>query len=341
MFFGLLLLIFTAAVNYYVDPASLFGKGNIEEQAAHLLAQEHIIAGLKNSDERLLQKFYIQDSISRRPNHIVLGSSRAMFISGTMTGDSDRTFFNSAVSGASLEDILAIYYLWEESGSDIREITIEVALDWFNEGYTATRWEVLESEYENMLIKLGQKETKRLVLLIDPKYKELFSPSYLQSSIKEILGGHAKISAEISDSTDTRNIRYPDGSIRYPLAAYEIGITNMMDTRQWIKEKGLAYSFMSERRKNMFENIVNYWVDNNIKVNLFINAYDINLYTVLEEISPAMERVNSYLEKLSDSSPFVTLYGSFNPKIYGLTGKDFLDIAHPREHVYELILSKP
>src|SRR5690606_22220124 len=68
------------------------------------------VTNIENYDERTLQRNIINNH-HICPQVLVLGSSRTMLInSREFIG---KTFFNNSVSGASIEDIVAIYQMYD------------------------------------------------------------------------------------------------------------------------------------------------------------------------------------------------------------------------------------
>ena len=109
-FIKILLLCFSVfatiiPINYFVDPANIFGNGAYEKGISDYLIQGYHVVNIMNYDERLLQKFYIE-SLKNGPKTIVLGSSRSMQLSSRLLS---QQVINNGVSGASVEDLLAIY----------------------------------------------------------------------------------------------------------------------------------------------------------------------------------------------------------------------------------------
>ena len=320
-------------INYWIDPASLFGKGSTEIQIAEWLADSKIVAGATNIDERLLQRHYVHQAHALHPNHLVLGTSRSMLINRKYFSP-EKIFFNSAVSGAAIQDVLAIFYLWEQSGADIRSVTLEVSLDWFNRKHQEDRWKTLETEYQQMLHQCGgSSETSSL----NVKSFQLFSPSYFQYSCKQLFFPSGGADAVISDSTDSRNLRFPDGSIRYPLSLYEKHPLDPQEVHRWVVEKGLFYENIDMERMSIFEHFIDYLRGKNIDIQLLIPCYHPEFYQQLYAKSPAMSELLDYLKHFLASRSEIQLIGSFDPATYGLGPDDFFDVAHPKEKVYKLM----
>lgn len=68
--------IFIIAINFFVDPANIFYNGYEKGIAEHLV-KGYNVTNVENYNERLLQKYFI-DNMKDCPDIIALGSSRIM-----------------------------------------------------------------------------------------------------------------------------------------------------------------------------------------------------------------------------------------------------------------------
>ena len=113
--FFLPVLILFLSVNYWVDPANRFSGGKYERGLAELVLAGKHAANVTDYDERVFEKFYIAGTTHKK-DLIVLGSSRTLPIGAASGLFRDKNYFNNSVSGASLEDLMAIYSLWRQKG---------------------------------------------------------------------------------------------------------------------------------------------------------------------------------------------------------------------------------
>ena len=211
----IILLVIT--LNLYKDPANLFRGSAYEKGIASLLLQGWNVKNISNYDERLVQKYYI-NGLAERKDVVVLGSSRAMMIDSKMFPG--RRFFNNSVSGASLEDHIAIYELYREK--KLEPATVIIALDpWLLNRYSGqSRWRSLQSEYVAATSRFTQSQASLFGSAAGTaeaaKLLELISPSYFQQSLKATLqyspqGQYSRTDAE----EDETQIKRRDGSIEY------------------------------------------------------------------------------------------------------------------------------
>jgi competence protein ComGF len=173
--------------NYNVDPANLFSnkRSNQDSLSYELQILNNILEGynvtnLDTYDERVFNKKFIQ-SIVVAPETVILGSSRSQLINKDIF-DCDQ-LINNSVTGATLEDIIALFNIYENNHLKPHKILLEISPWMLNDNNEQDRWSVLEDEYNSFLEKLDKNEIDEKKILINPKYKELISFEYFQESI--------------------------------------------------------------------------------------------------------------------------------------------------------------
>ncbi|MBF0227583.1 MAG: hypothetical protein HQK76_19220 [Desulfobacterales bacterium] len=166
-------------VNYFGDAAHLFETG-YEGKMAEIVFSDSYVTNISNYDERVFQHELIK-RMKNTPNTVTIGSSRTMLITNDYFPS--ETFFNNSVSGASIEDLEAIYQMYKERNYFPKKIIIGIDPCTFNENNGQSRWKSVESYYLKF-------HDKTLTTFIANnrfhKYEQLFSLSYFQASIKNI-----------------------------------------------------------------------------------------------------------------------------------------------------------
>ena len=103
------IIFFLIITNYLGDNAKLYSKG-YENKIAKILIDGYNVTNINNYDERILQREWI-NQLGKSPDIVVLGSSRSMMI---REKDFENTkLMNNTVSGASIQDLIAIYQLYK------------------------------------------------------------------------------------------------------------------------------------------------------------------------------------------------------------------------------------
>ena len=210
-----LFLVFT---NYTVDPANLFSakssyQSNVsyEQKIVNYLLEGYNVTNLNTYEERTLNKLFIESQINN-PQVAILGSSRSQLISQKML--EPKSLINNSVTGATIEDILAIYNLYEINSVSINEITLEISPWMLNDNNQQSRWSILEEEYNSFLEKLNQADQNKNTILIHSKYLELISFEYFQESIYYLMNKKEIIDPFLFKDTSF-NKEFPLDSLYY------------------------------------------------------------------------------------------------------------------------------
>lgn len=315
-------------VNYFGDAARLFHH-DYEIKMADILLSGKNVTNVDNYDERLFQKEIVLNK-GVNPDVVVIGSSRAMFINSSFFSNSK--FFNNSVSGASMQDIIAIYQLYKQNNKLPKKIIVGVD-PWIfkdDKNITIGRWQSIKEYYNSFH---GLKTDKSPSLY---KYKELYSISYFQSSFKLIpklfLSGYNPTPSE--KKYNYLNTKLIDGSLTYGEVirnASESEIETKM--KRYVSGDVYQIEEMKEISKNKyyeFEQLINDLKMNNVEVEFFLAPYPPLVYDVLEEKYKVVLNVE---KKINDFAVLhnIKLYGSFNPYSLGLDKTFFYDGMHCKE----------
>lgn len=334
-----------AVFNYYEDPAGLFRSTRYEEGIATLLLENKNVANVSNCDERLLQKYLIQKMQSPY-DVLVLGSSRTLQINKNMF--SNQTFFNSSVSAASLEDMMAIFEMYREKNLLPQKIVLGVDPWIFNKNNTISAWKTLSTEYVQSVEDFGgQIENHNMTFANNvgyKKYLELISLQYLKASYKkakkpekEEIDYYATEQIKIDD-----NVKLADGSLSYPASVRDMSVDGAYSeavnfaNQQPITFLGQYNAFDDTSVKN-FEAFVNYLQAQNIEVVFFLAPYHPVVYNAFENPKYKMVlQAEEYFRAFADQHQ-IRVIGSYNPEVCRLNNTDFYDGMHPRRAAIENI----
>ncbi len=262
--FLVIIILFIVTVNYVGDSAKLFHPDYVKK-IARLLINKSNVTNISNYDERLLQKEIISQ-IKTAPDILVLGSSRVKAINSEFF--KDKKLRNHFVSGATLEDIIAIYQMNISKRIIPKEIILGVDPWIFNEHNGQFRWKVLKNEYYKFMRQPEQTE------FIDyDKLEQLFSLSYFQVSLRNlprVLTGKDQPVATKSKS-NLHNIKLSDGSHVYGDVYMNVGI-EVVNKRAEQYCRGEVYSLgdfnsISDKKMAEFNKLIQNILDKKNKVN--------------------------------------------------------------------------
>jgi hypothetical protein len=322
--------LFMAGVTGTVDPAELFHDSSA--QLAEQWARKGSVSIQGNIDERRLQ----DQMIRRAPpavDGIILGSSRAMEIrSGWFPG---RCVLNLSVSGASVEDHLALHELVLARG--IRPRLVVLSLDpWLlNRNSGQDRWKSIAQPYELALRRLGapaeslQGATMTELL----KWRQLVSPSYFQESLKRLWRSMKKGGKE---EDFTRRLG-KDGSTYYPREFTSASVEQVRDLAgQYIGLRGVyaleGFSELDARAGSLMESFAKSLRSQGTQMLFVLPPYHPRVYSFLSstELYRHVGAAEQWFRALAGREG-IRVIGSYDPAACGFTEADFLDGMHARE----------
>jgi hypothetical protein len=339
-------------VNYIGDAARIFDK-EYENKMSSIIHNGSYVTNISNYEERLFQKYFIK-SISKKPDIVVIGSSRSMYIRDEYF--ENQILINSSVSGASVEDLIAIYQIYKSQNILPNRIILGVDPWIFNSNNGQKRWLSINFFY-NQFKKRSENQDfniyesyryKQLISLLHfqfSKYKQLLSISYFQSSLQNIpyvINGNLEPVATKS-KLNFGNTILLDGSLVYGVSIRERTYKKVIE-RAIHHISGEIYSLknfnrISEKYWRDFYNLIKDMKENNIDVSLFLPPYH---PIVFEKIRTDYSIVLSVEQKVRDLAKKENLevFGSFDPQKEGLSGDNFFDGIHCNEMAISKILDK-
>jgi len=334
------------SVNYFIDPANIFQNGKYEKGIADLLCDSLNITNIVNYDERLQQKFFIE--CTHQPDLLILGSSRSMLISSDFF--ENKNIKNNSVSGASIEDYLAIYHLYQRR--KMKPKVVLFCLDpWIlNDNNGQYRWMSLTDDYFLMYENIegntfGDKKDKFLIKLKNSvnKYYELVSLSYFQESLSNLELKGRTIYYPTKNKVNDTFTKLIDGSICYDKKYRETSDLEVeKEAKKYINSNPIYslgnFTNLSKRNQVTLEIFLKYLINKHIKIVIFLAPYHPVVYDFFSNSNQykIVLETESYFEKIATKYD-IQIIGSFNPHKYNLINSDFYDGMHCKKSVIERI----
>lgn len=330
-------LLAVAGINYSVDPGNIFSKNVLVKTCGQWLLEGHTVAITKNYDERLLQKYLIEND-DKGYEVAVFGSSRAMDIGANIFVH--ETVKNYSVSGASIEDDIALYFLYERLHGKPQKVVIGGDAWLLNANSGQSRWKSVAQEYEYGKGRIEKNGT----ILGDGrfdwgKYMQLISWPYLKESVrqaKKSWGENNKPEYYLADDKSrvalNAGIICPDGT-HLPSAEAQAGDAEPL-ARKYIS--GNIYSLekyeeLDDDIQDRFRSFLTYLRGQNIDVVLYLPPYHPIVYSYLaqnEKYRNAVKAESFFRDVGAEYG--LTIVGSYDPQRCGLSNADFLDGMHMR-----------
>ena len=342
-FSSLIIFVIIGIFNYKVDSLELL-KESFYDKVAKELANGKIIAGLSNYDERIFRKKQIE-YLKNNVEYIAIGSSRTMMLRKNMfLNDGINNFQNYSVSGASIEDYIALIQVHKNKFGKLPK-NIILGLDaWiFNKNNEQTRYLSLNDEYLEFMKSLSsikeihQKNRSKVSYLLSLDYAKENRIYYKKHKNKDLenLKYYIVDTINIDDA-----LRMPDGSIYYP---YKERFPNFDEVGKVAKSyaQGNVYSLEKyEKLSNLelFEGLVKYLKNNEVNIYFYLPPYNPITYDILvsKDKYKFIEKSEDYLRNFAKQND-IKLVGSYNPHKYNLKNSDFFDGMHSLDIVYEII----
>ncbi len=320
LLFFILIVVTVASTNYIGDAAHIFTQ-NYEKQISDILLSGNNVTNIGNYDERALQRLLVKNS--RIADTVVLGSSRMMLYGEQIFGKLN--IQNSAVSGATLEDLIGIYQIYKSENKLPKNIIIGVDPWIFNAHNGQERWITLKKEYCFFLkVTCDYNSTTKL--------EQLISPSYFQSSFWEIWKRNDQPVMALT-MLNRRNTKLTDGSLVY---GKEMRSKTEDEISASIENylEGDIYGFrnfnkLSPRYVKEFKKLISDIIKSGVELEFYLVPYPPKVYKLMQEDYPVIIEIENLLISLAKKEK-ISLRGSYNPSIYNFKNIDFYDGMHLR-----------
>jgi len=330
------ILLVLISVNYFGDAAKLFND-KYEKTMANYILNGSNVTNITNYDERIFQKL-ITKKIQKKPDLLILGSSRTLFIHSSFFNNTK--MINSSVSGASIEDLIAIYQMYKLNGKLPSKIIIGIDPWTFNEQSKQNRYLSIKEYYDSFFNHDILDESKQLATY---KYKELISFSYFQSSLKSLIKkirfqSNPIETKEMFNSMDTK---LSDGSLIYGKKIRNASQAEINSSiKKYIAEEiyGIAnFNAISKKAYHDFELLISEIIKNKIQVEIFLTPYAPVVYEEIKSNHPLVLKTEKLIRDYAFSKK-IKIHGSFNPALVGLDETFFYDGMHCKESGLQKIL---
>lgn len=330
------MLITVVIISYTEDPGGVFRNG-YEQDIIDILISGKNAANVENYDERILQKYLI-NQYPRVVDAAVIGSSRIMQIRDSFI-EKNENLLNNGVSGASIEDEIAIIWMYYYKGNLPNYLIIGVDPWIFNTNNDQTRWYSIYDEYNHgmELLKLDSGNYNySLPLDIQHEIKKtmsLISRDILFASLNKIVEGKSIDMYPTDEINADVGIRLTDGSISYPKKYRD---RNYSEVNQLAQDyiSGPIYSLNSFvdiniDNKNKFIKLIDFLQNNDVRITFLLPPYHPIVYNEIIR-NPQYSNVLAVENMVKDigKKKNITTIGSYDPSKQNFTSHDFSDGMH-------------
>lgn len=321
---------FVVGLNYYVDPAHRFNADEYARGIGYALAEGYNVADAGNHDDRLVQRYFAEKS-TLRPDILVLGSSRSMYIRAEFFPG--HTLFNSFVAPGTVEDYVAIYQLYRQREKIPKWVIIGIdpwLLDDNHHFNKLRHWEAIKAEYWALASSWGTTPVEvasHLGEALQRKAATLFSISYFQEAFKYFVQNKRNQFYRTTSVPQLHAVRFSDGS-----ALLDLNGRNMLAFAVKAKAQNQVKNqkpfAISDTRSRQFEAFLSALLKDGVRPIFFLSPYH-PIAVGVERIRKNLEEIQSYFEILAGDKG-IPVIGSFDPASSSLPPDDFEDISHLR-----------
>jgi hypothetical protein len=331
LLYGIPFVIFIVIINYFGDCANLYNVG-FEDKIIKIRNSGLNVTNINNYDERLVQRGYIEQ-MKTIPAVVVLGSSRSMLISSEYLNS---PVLNLSVSGATIQDYIAMYWILKKQNKLPQKIIINVDPWLLTENLAQIRWKSLEKEYNEFN---GLNELKMFEEFF--KYQQLFSFSYFQCSSKQLF--QTKQDPIGTNSMfNSANTVLPDGSIVYgekyrnTLEKEVIqSVTELISTKGSILNHNGA---ISDKLLNEFSNFITKIKADGVSISFFLAPYHPLIYDHQAKNGNGLKKFEDKITAIGVSKS-IEILGTFNPHKLPINYLGFFDGIHCKNETIKWILT--
>lgn len=311
--FSSIVLCSIAGFNYYVDSANIYHNQYVDNMAKILLSGENV-AGVYDYDERRLNKILITDGPDQ--DVLVLGSSTIMWAGESSICSVDRNYrvFNYAVPAACLDDMIVLWDLYKKNHPQPKVVILGIDAAALNENWRNERTSSLENKPYDL--------------------SPLISFEYTKASAQAVRNGRKTIDYYATTAFidyDKRIKSARDGSLIYAQKEEAVAvdkIDSLAKTRLADSQQSYYKNFYSlEGNRDKFENFLDSLQAQGVRVVFYLPPFHPIVWEQAQQSYPIFGTVENYLKTMAVDRN-IPVVGSYDPDVYHLENKQFLDGAH-------------
>ncbi|HEU4719807.1 MAG TPA: hypothetical protein VFS59_00480 [Gemmatimonadaceae bacterium] len=325
------------AFNAWIDPARLVAPRAAEREIARVLASGRAVTDFANYDDRAIER-HLAPLRRGQPDVLVLGSSRMQVLrgcGGAPVRQCANGFVNGAMQGATLDDVLGVYGLYDVAERRPRRVVLGV--DPWTESLSGTGWRSVADERALVMRRAGIPGSPRREQLAvwARSVRTLATPEYFRLALYSFRR-HGTRGIEWRPTDAERNAgktKLPDGAVVWTdasperaAAAARAFATNGIT----LDERFRDLERRAVGRDGALERFVRYLGGEGVGVTLVLVPFAPEVYDAARRL-PGRTIVEVERELLAMAARTkVQIVGSYDPRAVGMTTREFFDESHPR-----------
>jgi hypothetical protein len=324
------------AFSVWIDPARLVAPRTAERDMARVLAAGSNVTDYANYDDRAIEQ--AMAPMRARPEVLVLGSSRMQMMRAAPCALRDArcaTFVNGAMQGATLDDMLGVYGLYDAAGR--RPNRVLIGIDPWTESTTGDGWRSLAAERAMVLRRAGIAASPRreLLALWARSVRTVATPEYFRLALYSFRRyGASGIAWQPTPSEqNAEKTKLPDGSVVWPAlpddnaerAARRFAATELPRDARFH-----GFDRRAGGRKDALERFVRYLQSEGVSVTVVLVPFPAVVYDASRRMSgDSLAAVERGVRAVAIRAG-ARVVGSYDPRRAGVVTHDFFDEDHLR-----------
>jgi hypothetical protein len=338
------------AFSAWIDPARLVAPRAAERDIARVLAAGSNVTNYANYDDRAIEK--AMAPLRARPQVLVLGSSRMQMmrgcagaeVSGCVNGVS-KTFVNGAMQGATLDDMVGVYGLYDAAGR--RPNRVLIGVDPWTERETGEGWRSLAAERATVLRRAGIPASPRreLLALWARSVRTLATPDYFRLALYSFrrYGASGLEWQPTRQAQNAEKTKLPDGSVVWPALPEdnaERAATRFAATELAGDPRFHDFKRRPPGRDDALERFMRYLQSEGVSTTVVLVPFPAAVFDASRRISGDSLAAEERRVRTIAARAGARVVGSYDPRRAGVVTREFFDEDHLRPDALARIVAR-
>jgi hypothetical protein len=320
------------AFSAWIDPARLVAGKSAEREIARVLASGGMVTDVPNYDDRAIAK-YLAPLRGERAEVLMLGSSRMTPMPASAFPG--KRFFNAAVQGAVLDDLLGVYGLYDAAGRRPNRVVLNV--DPWTESYGGDigGWGAVGDERATVMRRAGIPVTplRDRLALGASKWRTLATPEYFRLAVFSFRhhGAHGVVWRVADHAQNADRTLLPDGTIVWKETTPAQAVAAAHDfATKGLDERFHDLAHRAPGRADAIDKFVRYLNGEGVNVTVLLVPFPPEVYdAALRLPGRTIADVERDLRATAARAGALVV-GSYDPRVAGVAMSDFFDEDHLR-----------
>jgi hypothetical protein len=328
------------AFSAWIDPARLVATKSAEREIARVLASGGMVTDVPNYDDRAIEK-YLAALRGERAEVLMLGSSRMTPMPASAFPG--KRFFNAAVQGALLDDLLGVYGLYDAAGHRPNRVVLNV--DPWTESYDGGigGWGALADERATVMRRAGIPVSpwRERLALAASKWRMVATPEYFRLAVFSFRhhGAHGIVWRVADHAQNADRTLLPDGTIVWKETTPALAAAAAHDfATRGLDERFHDLAHRAPGRADAIDKFVRYLNSEGVNVTVLLVPFPPEVYDAALRLKGRTVADVERDLRASAARAGALVAGSYDPRVAGVTMSDFFDEDHLRPEALERLV---